>query len=339
MRRNRPIFACNRRRMPPSFSVAAARAASRRRAHAAPTRPFSRTAGRRHPARRAAVHRRADPDRVRGWPSVRPRCPRTPGMRPRRLLSPSRCSGAACSNWCAGSACGQLKRYGRTIQLALSWVGLLGFPAGTLISIVILFYLYRPGVKLLFSERAAGEFTAEEAAEIAAVSRGSLGTVIAVAGISHRRVAATGIAAAIAIPGLLRAQHVQQRGSRDRRVAYHQPRAGPLRRAVHGLRPGSVGIEANRPAGVERVARRRDRHPERLSDLAGAGTHRDCRAEPTGRMRRQRQQLLRTRRPGDRRHDGHALLRDSCRRHDLPEHRRINQESDSPGPRRPSSSH
>lgn len=99
----------------------------------------------------------------------------------------------------------QLKRYGRTIQLALSWVGLLGFPAGTFISIVILVYLYRPGVKLLFSERSAGQFTAEEAAQIAAVSRGSLGSVIAVAGIGIIVVAVTGIAAALAIPGLLRA--------------------------------------------------------------------------------------------------------------------------------------
>lgn len=100
----------------------------------------------------------------------------------------------------------QLKRYGRTIQLALSWVGLLGFPAGTLISIVILMYLYRPGVKLLFSERSASELTAEEAAEIAAVSRGSLGSVVAVAGIAIIVVAVTGIAAALAIPGLLRAR-------------------------------------------------------------------------------------------------------------------------------------
>jgi len=100
----------------------------------------------------------------------------------------------------------KLKRYGRTIQLALSWVGLLGFPAGTFISIVILVYLYRPGIKLLFSERAAGQFTSDEAAQIAAVSRGSLGSVIAVAGIGAIVVAVTGIAAALAVPGLLRAR-------------------------------------------------------------------------------------------------------------------------------------
>ena len=100
----------------------------------------------------------------------------------------------------------KLKRYGRTIQLALSWVGLLGFPAGTFISIVILVYLCRPGVKLLFSERARDQFTAEEAAQIAAVSRGSLGSVLAVAGIGIIVVAVTGIAAALAVPGLLRAR-------------------------------------------------------------------------------------------------------------------------------------
>ena len=45
-----------------------------------------------------------------------------------------------------------LKPWGRTLQLTLSWLGLLVFPLG----IFVLWYLYRPGIKILFSGRSIG---------------------------------------------------------------------------------------------------------------------------------------------------------------------------------------
>ena len=52
-------------------------------------------------------------------------------------------------------ACGiglwKLRLYGRTIQLVLSWIGLIGFPIGTIVSIIVLLYLRKPGIKFLFS--------------------------------------------------------------------------------------------------------------------------------------------------------------------------------------------
>jgi len=44
-----------------------------------------------------------------------------------------------------------LKSYGRTITLVLSFIGLLGFPIGTVISALILFYMFKPEVKALFA--------------------------------------------------------------------------------------------------------------------------------------------------------------------------------------------
>jgi type IV pilus assembly protein PilA len=108
-------------------------------------------------------------------------------------------------------ACGiglwKLKGYGRTIQLVFAWIGLIGFPIGTVISILILVYLFKPGIKILFSGKPAGEMTGEEFSQAAAMSQGSAAAVIIVV-----VVAAIGgvffiaIIAAIAVPGLLRAR-------------------------------------------------------------------------------------------------------------------------------------
>jgi type IV pilus assembly protein PilA len=107
-------------------------------------------------------------------------------------------------------ACGlglwRLQPYGRTIQLVFSWIGLLGFPIGTIVSIVILLYLRKPGIKILFSGRPATEFTTNELAQVTAVTEGSMGVVLAAVVIVVVLVAMTGIVAAIAIPGLLRAR-------------------------------------------------------------------------------------------------------------------------------------
>jgi len=108
-------------------------------------------------------------------------------------------------------ACGiglwKLKPYGRTIQLVLGWIGLLGIPFGTIISIVILWYLFKPGIKVLFSGKSTSQFTADERAQIAAATAGSMGVGILVGVVVLLcAVFVIGIIAAIAIPGLLRAR-------------------------------------------------------------------------------------------------------------------------------------
>jgi type IV pilus assembly protein PilA len=100
----------------------------------------------------------------------------------------------------------RLKSYGRTIQLVMSWIGLIGFPIGTLISIVVLIYLTKPGIKILFSGKSADEFTPDEMQQVLAATQGGIGTVIAVMLIALAAIAVVGIMAAIAVPGLLRAR-------------------------------------------------------------------------------------------------------------------------------------
>jgi hypothetical protein len=134
----------------------------------------------------------------------------------------------------------ELKRYGRTIQLALSWVGLLGFPAGTFVSIVS--WSVRPGVKLLFSN---GPDNSPRSRQIAAI-RGLARLV------NRRRrnrstvVAVTGIAAALAIPGLLRAR---MSGNEAAAIGtlHHQPAQGRYAAVQHAR----IWHEANRPAGLD----------------------------------------------------------------------------------------
>ena len=53
-------------------------------------------------------------------------------------------------NLASGIGLWRLKRWGRTLQLIASWIGLLGVPIGTVVSVLVLFYLTRPGVKSLF---------------------------------------------------------------------------------------------------------------------------------------------------------------------------------------------
>src|SRR5574341_945539 len=72
-----------------------------------------------------------------------------------------------------------LKSYGRTIQLVYSFIGLLGIPIGTVISALILVYLYKPGVKVLFSEIPASQLSAADIAEVTKLSESS-GVVVAV---------------------------------------------------------------------------------------------------------------------------------------------------------------
>jgi type II secretory pathway pseudopilin PulG len=101
----------------------------------------------------------------------------------------------------------QLKPYGRMIQIILACIGLLGIPLGTIISILILVYLNKPGAKLLFSGRLVESMTSDEQALVAAATSSSGATTVIVAVVAVLVVIAlVGIVAAIAIPGLLRAR-------------------------------------------------------------------------------------------------------------------------------------
>ena len=101
----------------------------------------------------------------------------------------------------------KLKSYGRVLQIISACFGLLGFPVGTIISIVILVYLNKPGVKLLFSDTPVSSMTPEEQALVAATSASSSATTIILSGVAVLLlVFFLGIVAAIAVPGLLRAR-------------------------------------------------------------------------------------------------------------------------------------
>lgn len=120
----------------------------------------------------------------------------------------------------------QLKSYGRTIQRVFAWIGLLGFPLGTIVSIVILVYLNKPGIKAIFSGRAPDALTPEEWQQVAALGEGSSPLVTALLAVVAIVVAlgVVGVMAAIAVPGLLRA-----------RISANEASAiGTLRAAVSG---------------------------------------------------------------------------------------------------------
>jgi type IV pilus assembly protein PilA len=99
-----------------------------------------------------------------------------------------------------------LKGFGRICQMIQSGIGLLAVPLGTVVSALILYYLTRPGVALLFSGRAPAAMTPDERALVARDSTQGVAVVIGAVIALFGGVAAIGIVAAIAIPGLLRAR-------------------------------------------------------------------------------------------------------------------------------------
>lgn len=100
-----------------------------------------------------------------------------------------------------------LKSYGRTLQIVFAVIGLIAIPIGTIISILLLIYLSKPGIKTLFSGRPAAELSAEELAEVAAVTKSSTGVIVLiVVAVLLLVIFIAGIVAAIAVPGLLRAR-------------------------------------------------------------------------------------------------------------------------------------
>jgi hypothetical protein len=100
-----------------------------------------------------------------------------------------------------------IKPYGRRIQLVLAWIGVLGIPIGTVISILVLVYLYKPGIKALFSGLAPEDISPQDWQEIDLVAKGSTAAVIvAILVVVFGGIIVVGIIAAISIPGLLRAR-------------------------------------------------------------------------------------------------------------------------------------
>lgn len=120
---------------------------------------------------------------------------------------------------CAFCAYGlwRLRPFGRFLQIVLSFLGLLAFPLGTIISALILVYMFRPGIKVLFSGRAADAIGREESEHLQALARSQMGAVIVVAvAVTFLAIPMAGIVSAIAIPNLLNAI---DRGKQKRTMA------------------------------------------------------------------------------------------------------------------------
>jgi|EndMetStandDraft_4_1072995.scaffolds.fasta_scaffold01940_6 hypothetical protein len=99
-----------------------------------------------------------------------------------------------------------LKNYGRVCQLIAAALSLIAIPVGTIIGGLILYYLTRPGVKLLFSGAAPADLTPEERQIVARDADQGAIVVIMLIVVVFGGIAMIGIIAAIAIPGLLRAR-------------------------------------------------------------------------------------------------------------------------------------
>jgi type IV pilus assembly protein PilA len=99
-----------------------------------------------------------------------------------------------------------LREFGRICQMIQSGIGLLAIPFGTIISALILYYLTRPGVVLLFSGRPPAAMTPDERALVTHDSNRAVAVAIVAIVALFGGIAMIGIVAAIAIPGLLRAR-------------------------------------------------------------------------------------------------------------------------------------
>lgn len=112
-----------------------------------------------------------------------------------------------------------LRPWGRTLQIVLACIGLIGFPIGTLISGLILYYLFRPGIKVLFSGKPPADLTPDERASLAELSAGG-SSAITVIIVVLAGVFVCGIVSAIAIPNLLNAinRGRQKRSMTDMRI-------------------------------------------------------------------------------------------------------------------------
>lgn len=100
----------------------------------------------------------------------------------------------------------RLRPWGRTLQMVLAAISLIGVPIGTIVGGLILYYMTRPGVKLVFSGRRPSELTPAELAAVEADGRGLAVVVIGVLAVVAASIAVLGIVAAVAIPSLVRAR-------------------------------------------------------------------------------------------------------------------------------------
>jgi type IV pilus assembly protein PilA len=107
----------------------------------------------------------------------------------------------------------KLKPYGRTIMIVLSVLGLFAFPFGTVIAILVLIYLFRPGVKILFSGQPAESLTPEQTALLQGSNVSTVVLVIIGVVLVGGFVIVGSIMAAIAVPGLLRARQAGNEAS------------------------------------------------------------------------------------------------------------------------------
>ena len=99
-----------------------------------------------------------------------------------------------------------LRGFGRVCQMIQSGVGLLAIPLGTIVSALILYYLTRPGMALLFSGRPPAAMTLDERDLVARDSKQGVVVVVVLILVLIVGVAMLGIIAAISIPALLRAR-------------------------------------------------------------------------------------------------------------------------------------
>jgi hypothetical protein len=111
----------------------------------------------------------------------------------------------------ADLACGiglwRLKPWGRALALGFAWVGLIAIPLGTLVSALVLYYLFRPGIRVIFSGVPVEALTEDDRALAAGAGRGSTVAIVAIVALAVVCVViVAGIVAAIAIPGLMRAK-------------------------------------------------------------------------------------------------------------------------------------
>lgn len=102
----------------------------------------------------------------------------------------------------AGIGLLKFRSWGRTLQIILSCIGLVGFPILTVVSALVLYYLFRPGIKLLFSGREHADFSAEEHVEIATISSRKA-SLIAVVVVILVGIFSCGLIAAFIIPSSL----------------------------------------------------------------------------------------------------------------------------------------
>jgi hypothetical protein len=92
------------------------------------------------------------------------------------------------------------------VQVAFAWVGLLGIPIGTIASVLLLIYFFKPGARALFSGTPPAELTPGQRAEVTALTRSSGAVVALVLMGVLGAVLGLGLVAAIAVPGVLRAR-------------------------------------------------------------------------------------------------------------------------------------